>query len=326
MSVRRFDWRDLAALYRNRKRSVYLNSALLLTRGPLSVQGALLSYLAPTMGIFTLVSRGKSRPVIIGQAMKIPHLPWAQMTFLTPEDSLDGDGVLPLLEGLIMEVGARRVYRLLADVDEGSLAFDSLRQTGFSIYSRQRIWRIRKEPPKEPGDGWQEAMPTDLSAIRSLYNSLVPGLVQQVEPFALRRTSGLVYRQGGDLLAYIEVRYGHRGIWAQPFIHPDAENVAENIVSFLGFLPFRRSRPVYVCVRSYQSWLEPAIESLGAEPGPRQAVMVKNLTVQQKALRALSLPVLNGGHAEVSAPLARISQPSEERRRSNGYGTEENYR
>jgi hypothetical protein len=62
---------------------------------------------------------------------------------------------------------------------------------------------------------------------------------------------------------------------------------------------------VYVCIRSYQSWLEAAMEDLGAEAGPKQAVMVKHLAVQQKAARQFALPALEGGQAEISAPIVR---------------------
>ena len=61
--------------------------------------------------------------------------------------------------------------------------------------------------------------------IRSLYNNLVPGLVQQVEPLPPDQLRGMVYYQQGELLAYVELRYGPRGIWAQPFVHPDAEDI-----------------------------------------------------------------------------------------------------
>ena len=56
MTVRPFDWRDLGYLHHIRSQSVYLDSALLLTRGSHLVPGALFSYLAPGLGIFTAVS------------------------------------------------------------------------------------------------------------------------------------------------------------------------------------------------------------------------------------------------------------------------------
>ena len=70
-------------------------------------------------------------------------------------------------------------------------------------------------------------------------------------------------------------------------------------------LPRRLSRPLYFCVRSYQSWLEPRIEGLGAEPGPRQAMMVKHLAVPKKALRSYALPAMEGGQPEVTASITQ---------------------
>ncbi len=144
--------------------------------------------------------------------------------------------------------------------------------------------------------------------IRSLYNNLVPALVQQVEPFASQRPKGMVYYEHGDLIAFVELKYGHRGIWAQPFVHPDAQDMAEHLFDLLNKIPNRRSRPVYICVRSYQSWLETAIEDLGAEAGPRQAVMAKQLVSQQKAARAFAIPALEGGQPEITAPVAQTGE------------------
>jgi hypothetical protein len=187
-----------------------------------------------------------------------------------------------------------------------------MRQAGFAIYARQRIWRLEKrhlaELANPPGDsGWRPAVDRDLIGVRSLYNNLIPGLVQQVEPFPSDRLHGFVFCQKEDLLAYVEVRYGHRGIWVQPFIHPDAEDVGVYLGEMLQTLPSRQNRPVYLCVRSYQFWLETSIESLGAEPSPRQAIMVKHLAVPQKALRAFSLPALEGGRPEISAPISNAT-------------------
>ena len=55
-------------------------------------------------------------------------------------------------------------------------------------------------------------------------------------------------------------------------------DVSAKIISLVSHLRDRRNRPVYLCVRSYQAWLEPALEDLGAVAGERQAVMVKHLT------------------------------------------------
>jgi len=308
MNVRSFDWRDLPALHRFRHQSVFLNSPLVLTRGPMLMSGALLSTLAPAMGIFTSVSvdDGVKDQILIGQSLHALGAQCAQLTFLTPDEALDSAGLQPLLEHLSGQAVERGAFRLLADVDERTQAYEALRQAGYAIYARQRIWQLKDSYTGEaiPTD-WSQANDKDLIQVRSLYNNLIPGLVQQVEPFPSSRLHGLVYRTGDDLLAYVELRYGHRGIWAQPFFHPDVEDAAGRLASLLASsLINRYSRPVYLCVRSYQSWLELAMEELGAEPGPRQAVMVKHLAIPQKALRPLTLPAIEGGHPEISAPIS----------------------
>ena len=92
MNVRHFDWRDLPTLNRLRSQSVYLNSALVLTRGPMPVRGALFSFLAPSMGIFTYVLNGEGaeqfaglravHPLCMGSSL-------SHLTFLTPDVALD---------------------------------------------------------------------------------------------------------------------------------------------------------------------------------------------------------------------------------------------
>ena len=309
MSVRHFDWRDFPALHRLRNQSVFLDSALVLMRGPMMLPGALFSYLAPSMGIFTYVLNGEEAGIspVFGQFIHLMGSPFSHLTFLAPNVALDSAEVPALVEHMTVQSGERGALRLLADVDERSEAFETLRQCGFAIYSRQRIWQLTGFP-----DGgshltaWRPAISQDEIPIRSLYNNLVPAMVQQVEPLATQRPKGMVYYDHGDLIAFVELKYGHRGIWAQPFVHPDAQDMARHFLDLLSKVPNRRSRPVYICVRSYQAWLETAIEDLGAEAGPRQAVMAKQLVSQQKALRAFAIPALEGGQPEITAPVAQL--------------------
>ena len=76
-------------------------------------------------------------------------------------------------------------------------------------------------------------------------------------------------------------------------------------------LPNQRTRPIYTCIRSYQSWLEAILEEIGAQPGPRQAVMAKHIAIAQKAERPFALPALETSHPEVSAPIAHIQPKSD---------------
>jgi hypothetical protein len=310
MTIRPFDWRDFPALQRYRNQSVYLDTALVLTRGPMLISGALLSFLAPQSGIITSICSGKEDcgQTLIGQMIHSPGAQAAHMTFVAPDEALDSPAFPALLDDFMVTSGERGAFRLMAEVDDRSMAFEGLRQSGFAIYSRQRVWQLTSQPAGERGPNcWRVANGEDVIPVRSLYNNLVPGLVQQVEPFSASRPQGLVYYQGDNLVAFIELKYGHRGIWGQPFVHPDALDVPERFADLVQQLPYRGSRPLYLCVRSYQSWLEPAIEDLGAEVGLLQAVMVKYLAIPQKAARMFALPAIEGGHPEISAPMGMVS-------------------
>lgn len=315
MNLRPFDWRDLPALHRYRKRCVFLNSALLLTRGSHAFAGSVLSYLTPAAGIYTSVSthNGDTAHRLIGQVIHTPGTQVAQMTFLSPDEALESAALPELIDYLSLQAVDRGAFRLLAEVDEHSQAYASLRTTSFAIYARQRIWQIDAPLSEEPVSlPWQEASELDLISVRSLYNNTVPGLVQQVEPFPVERLNGMVYRQDDEVLAYLELKYGPRGIYVQPFVHPDAGHLVPGLLELLPHVPHRRSRPVYLCIRSYNSWLETALEEDGAQAGPRQAVMVKHLAMPQKVVRSYALSALEGGHPEVTAPIAQ-SQPAQSR-------------
>ena len=314
MTVRQFDWRDLPTLRRFRRESIFLDSAQLLTRGSQQMTGALFSYLAPSLGIFTCVSNGES-PIdgrMIGQFVHPAGSSFAHLTFLAPFSALESCSASPLLEYMMVLSGERGALRLLADVDEQSVAFEALRNCGFIVYSRQTIWQLDSQTTVETKHTWRSSTDQDLIPVRNLYNNLVPGLVQQFEPVAQPKSVmsraalpvSMVNYQNGELLAFVELKYGQHGIWVQPFIHPDTEAVDTYLLDLLSKIPDRRSRPVYICVRSYQSWLELAIEQLGGKAGPRQAVMARQLVSPLRLERTYAIPALEGGKAEASAPLS----------------------
>ncbi len=305
--IRPFSWRDLPALHRYRQRGLFLDSAQALTRGQSLVPtGALLASMVSTTGLYTYVGAEKGSGVgpLFAQAMHTAGASLARLTFLAPESAMETGNWPALLDHLCKEIGKVGAFHLLAEVDECISAFQALHEASFAIYARQRIWKI-KGSAKDAGSlpYWRPSVPRDQIGVRTLYNNLVPGLVQQVEPLPKEHAKGLVCYRNGDLLAYVDLRFGPVGIWAQPFIHPDAVDLAGDVVSLLLGLPNRRGRPVYLCVRSYQCWLEPAIEEAGAAAGDSQAVMVRHLARLVRSLEPYAVPAMNGTRAE---PIAHM--------------------
>ena len=308
MTVRPFDWRDLPTLYRFRRDGLYLDNTRLLTMGSrLIPSGVFFSYFAPATGIFTYrcTGNGANENTMIGQVIHSPGTTSAHLSFITPSQSVESSSLFELLDYVTEEIGERGALHLLAELDEQDGAFEYLRRAGFAIYSRQRIWQLTGEPRgASQSTPWRAPSSQDTNEARSLYCNLVPGLVQQIEP-PPSRLKGMAYWQDGEIKAYVELKLGSHGILAQPFVHPDMKNVSACLADLLRNLPYRTTRPVYLCVRSYQSWLESAIGDLGAEAGPSQAVMVKHLVITQKATRPILVPAIEGGHPEVTAPFTR---------------------
>lgn len=309
MTIRTIDWRDLPVLLRYRHHALFFDNALILTRGETWIPaGVVLSYFAPATGIFTylLSDDHDSDLSLMGQVIHAAGSQIARLSFLAPEEAIESQTLPQLIDHMITQIGSRGAFHLLAEVDERTIAFEMLRKASFAIYVRQRVWQLNGGLSEVTTPSlWRASSMKDLIAVRSLYNNLVPGLVQQVEPPPPDHLHGMVYRKGDDLLAYAELRYGLRGIWVHPYIHPDAEDVIIQLVDRMRNLPNRRTRPIYICVRSYQSWLENALEELGATAGPLQAVMVKHLAIAKRVGRTFALPALEGGQTEATAPFAQ---------------------
>jgi hypothetical protein len=309
MTIRPFDWRDLPNLHRYRNQCLFLDSTRLLTHGPQLIPVRMLfSYFALSSGILMYQSSANNRHkhALLGQVIHSQGKSCARLSFVTPAFALEEGSLTGLVEHVVKDLGERGATHLLAEVDEQTEAFEALRKAGFATYSRQRIWQLNGLPQgQELETHWKVLSDLDIISVRALYANLVPGLVQQVEQPGSHRPRGMVFRNEEDIQGYVELKYGPKGIMMQPFIHPDVEDVSARLVSLINNLPYRRSRPVYLCVRSYQSWLEQAIENLGAEVGPRQAVMVRHLAIRQTNARSYVLPALKRGHPEVSAPITR---------------------
>ncbi len=325
MNIRPFGLRDIPLLYGYRSRGLFLDSTRVLIHGPVMVtMGAMISFIGPSLRIFTYRSENDSQPgkPLLAQVAYSLGATYARLSFLAPEEALEQPELTALSEYLAQQMGQLGVFHILADVDESSQAFPLLHHAGFAIYARQRIWRLDGEPAGEPNTApWKASRTHDAIAVRSLYCNVVPGIVQQVEPLPKKGLKGVVYYQDGELFAYVELKYGRHGIWVQPFVHPDAQGFEQHLVHLLYDLPGRHNRPLYICVRSYQSWLESAVDAMGGQPGPQQAVLVRHLAVTRRVNQTYPLPALNGKRVEPTAPILRIEkapilQPSEAEKRA----------
>lgn len=322
--IRPFDWRDLSLLHRLRDRGLCLDSQQALSRGPQALTNALLGAFSPAGSACTLVARpaDKGETAAVGQILHRNGDPLSRLIFFGPEEAMAQSSGVSLLEALCQAAGARGARNLVAEVDEESPVFQSLRRSGFAIYARQRIWRLcpsedRRAAPRAIASGdqdaaamWRPESSADSPATRLLYTNLVPALVQQIEPPPGRSGHGLAHWREGELLGYLEIERGPLGIWIQPYFHPAAERPDDLLAGSMRHLGDSRNRPLYMCVRSYQGWMNDPLERLGFETGPSQAVMVKRLAVLLRRPALASLPALEATRPEPTAPFAHLdNQP-----------------
>jgi hypothetical protein len=289
MSIHSLDLLDLPAVYRYRSEAISLDSARLLTRGnPLGAIGVM-SYANPRRHIYSAVSRDDG-PLLAGGIIQTNGDTFAKLLYLAPASQMDHPALPALIEHLISQAGSWGALHVLAEVDESSPAFVPLRKAGFSVYAWQRIWDVTPlagDTTDRNGDGdqagrgdgnsghqWKRVETVHLPSVQSLYHQIVPPLLQPVEP-APKQPTGFICNEGAR--AHVGISTGMLGIVLFPLIHPDVTDVGTKLASLARSLPNRGGRPVYICVRSYQAWLEPALEDLGAKGADRQAIMVKHL-------------------------------------------------
>ncbi len=304
IDIRPLDWRDLPLLHRLRDRGLCFDAKIAHTRGPNPLQSALLDAITPGRGELMLVATDHERAgtTALGQIAHTQGQPNARIVFVGPAAAIEEDLILHLMDQLAESVGGRGAHHLIADVDADGQAFAVLRRAGFAVYARQRIWRLDPgRAPEPPADGrWHEKTRSDESSVTRLYHNVVPGLVQQVEPPP--GGQGLVHWSGKEMLAYLDIARGPLGTWVQPYLHPAAQQHDLLLAAAFARLAAEGNQPVFLCVRSYQGWMNDTLPRMGLTRRSDQAVMVKRLTAKVREARKVEAPTLEGTRPEPSAP------------------------
>jgi hypothetical protein len=299
MSIRPLAFFDLPYLYSFRDQAVGLDAARTLTRGnPLGAVG-LFAYVNPARHIYSAIANGQDE-CVLGGIIHSHAETFAKLLYLAPSSKLDHPDLPALIESLSAQAGAWGAFHVLAEVDETSNAFVALRRAGFSVYAWQRMWDVSAITETGGSFAWTRTKSVDVPSVQSLHYQIIPPLLQPVEP-SPKKAVGWMCNEG--VKCYVSAMQGVYGIVLAPLIHPEATDVSAKLASLISNLPDRRNRPVYLCVRSYQAWLEPVLADLGAQGADRQAVMVKHLARMLKDEQtATTVP------AQVSVQPSRVSR------------------
>lgn len=273
---------DLPLVTRLLDKGVVLDSELEFTRDMHGLNGAVFSsILLPQRSQHTLVTRA-GKVSLVGQMRVRPDDHLAQIVAMAPELDVHTDDTawLHMLDAMTREAGKQNAHVLVAEVDEDSHLFETMRTAGFAVYARQQIWR--RSPGPYPAVDLDvtvdDVRENDMPGIYGLMSNTVPRLIQQVA-LPSPEAKGWVYREDGRIIAYLMATEGRRGVYIVPYIHPDCSlRLAGIFDAALRRAARSGNVPVYVCVRRHNTWITSTLEYIDFEPGPRQAVMVRHIT------------------------------------------------
>jgi hypothetical protein len=305
--VRSFSIRDFAKLQKNRDSGTFLNSrrTLLWGKGLISV-GALSAPISNTTGVFTAISQTADGIPCVGQAIHSTGAQFAYFTFLTQNENSETISPIEVIQNLSHQAGERGAFCMISEVDEESVAFNIFKKAKFNVFSHQQIWEINNNSDLKNGKSqWQEASSEDEFNIGKLYNAIVPAMVQKIEAPPWKSHKGFVNYQDNQLMAFVEIISGPNGVWVQPYIHPDLDHPKKYLIQLFNLLGNRSRKPIFICIRAYQSWLNSRLESMSANLISNQVLMAKHMTIKYKTA---PLPLSTINHTEPTTP---YSNPTE---------------
>lgn len=297
---------DIPLVKRLSAQGMVLNSEMGLTRDARGPNSALLSsILFPQRGFHTLVARSDEQQVV-GQYRTWSDDPNAHIVYIAPrlDEHADDTAWLHILDAMAREAGKHDAHSLVAEVEESSHLFETMRTAGFAVYTRQEIWRRDAGLPivNDENITLSEETERDATGIYSLFCSTIPSMVQQVAvpPGDMR---GLVYRNDDRIEGYLAISEGKDGIYLIPYLHQDiTEDVAAIIEAAVAQTQRATRVPVYVCVRRYQNWVSHALQRIQFTRWVLQAVMVKHLAAGVR--HAGFAPVkIRWAHKKATSPL-----------------------
>lgn len=322
--IRPFDLRDISLVRELEPQGTPLFTEAALTGRTAPLRGAIVAYLAfgergtPT---FILHERENGRWLRAFAQLRHPAgAERARLSYIAPKPTsadVATSGWTRLLQRLVEAAGERGAQSVVAEAPEGSEEVVWLRNAGFVVYARQDVWRLATPRPVQPADHPNSLRPrraSDTWGVHLLYANTAPRLLQLAEPPPGESTDGwrrgyVMQGKGDEIVAYVEIRHGPRGIWIKALLHPEADERAHELIASALALTANRSSqiPIYWGVRRYQDWLRGPLADFGFEPWSSQAVMFKQIASRVEQPEFALIPALEK-RPEITTPIS--GQPS----------------
>ncbi len=319
-NTRSFRWHDWPRYQKLAKQGLSLDVETSLIRGRNTLRDTLMSTLPADMNSMPSYIVHHQGQRAIGQLRHASGDLHARIAFVAPgPDPANPHLWQTLLEALMAVAGQRGAVNLIAEVDDTSLAFDTLHRTGFGIYARQQIWR-REPGPVAAGstDDVLLCRPIDEFNAMVLYANLVPGLLQQAEPDPVLDNGTFILTDKGDIVGLVTSQSGALGTMMETFIHPAAHHRLDQAINGSLHRVDAENAPVYIRVRRYQDWLGNNLAKYGFSLLGQQAVMVRHTVARIERRIQWSLPDIRAGVkiTKIAKPMPDVIAPPGQRHAS----------
>lgn len=280
-TLRKLNALDFSTLMRKTTLLENLDSLRLVTTGePIGLMGMASSLFAQRHTGFVLEAQGK--PLAMARAIQWQEEDFAQLQFICAKDPAKTN-LSALIEALLQETGHWGLIKVMGDLPVSSAYLPDFRKANFIVWASHRCYRFSTSAADAPKKtAWRAWSAKDIDGIKAVYQTLVPARIRGYEPMTRSKVLGKVLsNEDGQIVAYADLDYGAKGLWAQIFALPEAthpetlEDLAKNLLAEYG-------RPVTFSARSYMPWLRAALDGLDLLAGEERALIARHLAVKDQ--------------------------------------------
>jgi hypothetical protein len=204
-----------------------------------------------------------------------------------------------LLHHCTMAAANHGLQRIFASIPVGAPGQTSLKDAGFSLYTRETIYRLAGSVEGASQAGFRLQGPGDGWALQRLYTRNTPRLVQQAEGALSGEVGspifswwepdswqGVVWEPAGEVRGAVQVHVGRAGNWMRLWGVTElaVRELRALIEQGLRLIPSDRSQktrhalPVYVTVRDYEMGLSGVLSGFGFAPYLDRVRFVRHTT------------------------------------------------
>ena len=239
------------------------------------------------------------------QLMKRTARPEADVLHLSPalpsgdgRDRVAEEAWHSLLDHCVLSAAGHGLQRIFASIPDGGPEEACLKDVGFSLYTRETIYRLALVPPAPPpAVGFRAQGPQDSWALQRLYTQSTPKLVQHAEgaitgavgspPLSWWEPDdwhGQVWEPAGEVRGAVQVHLGRAGHWlrlwgATTLAAREVRGLIEQGLRMVALARNRRGArvlPVYTTIRDYEAGLSSALTGFGFAPYTDRVRFVKH--------------------------------------------------